>query len=126
LGVCDFDLFNLIINQIPKDPYAPPHTGVYRIQVQRSDQRIIRLEIKSKIERTASADFLARQFFDASQNISKGTRGTGFSGIITINQPGQIIVERNNEAAEDAECLRDKLDDMELVVFIADDSILWR
>ena len=25
--------FELLITQIPKDPYAPPHTGIYRIQV---------------------------------------------------------------------------------------------
>ncbi len=67
LGTYDFGLFRLIIQQIPKDPYAPPHTGIYRIQVQRSDKRIIRLKIESKIQKIACADFLARHFFDASQ-----------------------------------------------------------
>ena len=28
LGDYDFGLFKLIIQQIPKDPYAPPHTGI--------------------------------------------------------------------------------------------------
>ncbi|RLC46754.1 MAG: hypothetical protein DRI23_12015, partial [Candidatus Cloacimonadota bacterium] len=31
LGTYDYGLFRLIIQQIPKDPYAPPHTGIYRI-----------------------------------------------------------------------------------------------
>ena len=35
LDTYDFDLYKLIIEQIPKDPYAPPHTGIYRIQVKR-------------------------------------------------------------------------------------------
>ena len=48
LGTYDFNLFKLIIQQIPKDPYAPPHTGIYRIQVQRDDSRIVRLDIESK------------------------------------------------------------------------------
>ncbi len=96
LGTYDFDLFKLIIEQIPKDPYAPPHTGIYRIQVQRDDERIININIDSKIKEIAFRDFLARYFFIASQNISKGIRGTGYSGIITINQPSQSILERNS------------------------------
>lgn len=55
LGTYDFNLFKLIIQQIPKDPYAPPHTGIYRIQVQRKDNRIIRLKIESKVQRIAYA-----------------------------------------------------------------------
>ena len=184
LNTYDFDLFKLIIQQIPKDPYAPPHTGIYRIQVHRNDNRIINLIINSKVQKIAFADFLARHFFDASQRISKGIRGTGYSGIITINQPGQSILERNSvvitdelievrcflglpadgrkiiseiaeqmlfselpdivnesllnknidhkalhrhiEVAEDAEFLRNKLDSLGLIAFIANNSILPR
>ncbi len=95
LGTFDSTLFKLIVQQIPKDPYAPPHTGIYRIQVQRTDDRIINPGIDSKIQEVAFADYLARHFFAASEKISKGSRGTGYSGIITINQPGQAILERN-------------------------------
>lgn len=95
-GTYQFDLFTLIIQQIPKDPYAPPHTGIYRIQVSRSDSRIIPLEIEHKRQNIFCADFLARRFFQASLDISRGIRGTGFSGIITINQPGQAVLERNS------------------------------
>ena len=35
-GEYEFSNFKLIIHQIPKDPYAPPHTGIYRIQVLRT------------------------------------------------------------------------------------------
>ena len=101
LGSYDFGLFKLIIQQIPKDPYAPPHTGIYRIQVQRQDKRIVRLATASKIQKIASADFLARHFFDASRKTSKGIRGTGYSGMITINQPGQAILERNSVVITD-------------------------
>ena len=184
LGAYDFDLFKLIIQQIPKDPYAPPHTGIYRIQVRRSDSRIIPLRVESKVQKIACADFLARHFFSACQKLSKGIRGTGFSGVITINQPGQAILERSNllitdevieircflglpadgrkidstiakkmfsnelpdivgqsmlnenisqtalnrhiAVAEDAQYLRNKLDAMGLIAFIADNSILPR
>jgi len=96
LGSYDFDLFNLVIGQIPKDPYAPPHTGIYRIQLQRSDQRIVNLAINSKIQKIACADFLARYFYACCKKICKGIRGTGFSGLITIDEPGQAILERNS------------------------------
>jgi predicted ABC-class ATPase len=95
LGTFEYTLFKLIVQQIPKDPYAPPHTGIYRVQVRRADDRIINFSINSKIQEVALADYLARHFFAASEKISKGVRGTGYSGIITINQPGQAILERN-------------------------------
>lgn len=101
LGEYDFPLFKLIIHQIPKDPYAPPYTGIYRIQVQRSDERFINLKLASKVQSIAFADFLARAFYSACDKISKGIRSTGFSGLITINQAGQAILERNNVVISD-------------------------
>lgn len=103
LGRYDFSLFRLIIQQIPKDPYAPPHTGVYRIIVKRNDKRIINLKLGSKIRKIAFADFLARKFYGVSNGISASMRGTGYSGMITINQPGQAILERNSVIISDDE-----------------------
>jgi predicted ABC-class ATPase len=183
-GTYNFDLFKLIIQQIPKDPYAPPHTGIYRIQVNRNDEQIINLNLTNKIQEIAFRDFLARQFFNASAQFSEGLRGTGYSGIVTINQPGQSILERSCvvitdelievrcfiglpgngrkvvaeiakkillkelpqivehslfkqnidlqilekhlQVAEDSQYLRNKLSDLNLVAFIADDSVLPR
>jgi predicted ABC-class ATPase len=96
INTYDFNLFSLRIQQIPKDPYAPPHTGIYRIRVKRSDKRIISLNIENKIQNIACSDFLARRFFYICQEMSNGIRGTGYSGLITINEPGQAILERNN------------------------------
>ncbi|MFC1560962.1 ABC-ATPase domain-containing protein [Candidatus Latescibacterota bacterium] len=184
IGEYDLSKYKLIIDQIPKDPYAPPHTGIYRIQVRPGDEQVINLKIDSKINEIAFRDFLARCFYDASQKVSKGRRGTGYSGIITINQPGQSILERSCvvindniievrcflglpasgrkinvkvaedmlfkelpeivnlslfkdninsntlnkhiEITEDAEYLRNKLDSLGIVSFIANDSILPR
>jgi len=94
-GTYRFNFYTLIIQQIPKDPYAPPHTGIYRIQIPRHNKRILQLKTDTKIRKIACADFLNRSFFEACQQISKGNRGTGFSGLITINQPGQAILQRN-------------------------------
>lgn len=184
LGSYDFSFFKLIVEQIPKDPFAPPHTGIYRIQVRRSDKRIIDMDFVSKVQKVAFADYLSRCFYDASQRVAKGIRGTGHSGIITINEPTQCILERNSvvitdeiievrcflglpaegriisadiarqmfftelpqilqesflrenidheamhrhiEVAEDTEYLREKLDSLGLIAFMANGSLLPR
>jgi len=100
-GEYDFPGYELIIHQIPKDPYAPPHTGIYCIRVSRNDERIINIKMDSKVEEIAFRDFLTRRFYRASGEISKGRRGTGFSGVITINQPGQTILDRNCVVIDD-------------------------
>lgn len=100
-GSYDFGLFRLIVQKIPKDPYAPPHTGIYRLQVGRRDSRIISAGITSVIQRIAFEDFLTRRFFEASRRISGRPRGTGYSGIITINRPGQAILQRNSVVISD-------------------------
>ncbi len=101
LGGYEFDCFRLTIQQIPKDPYAPPHTGIYRIRVRRDDRRIIRLTTDSKVKRIACADYLARRFFEASRRICGTRQGTGFGGIITVDEPGQAILERSSVVLTD-------------------------
>lgn len=96
LGTYSFPNFRLIVHQIPKDPYAPSHSGVYRVQVPCSDTNVIHLKADSKIQSIALRDFLARRFYDAAKKICGGQRGTGNSGIITIEQPGQTILERSS------------------------------
>jgi len=175
----DFELF---ITQIPKDPYAPPHTGIYRIRVSHSYLSIPTHLFDTKIAGIAYRDFLARMFSAAARRISDRRRGTGYSGLITLDTPAQAILDRSAvvlttdgveirffmglpargrkinarvadtmlfeelqaivqkafgalsadsvrrhiEAAEDAECLRAKLEELGLVAFIADGSILPR
>jgi len=94
-GEYEFPNFNLHIRQIPKDPYAPSHTGIYTITVNRNDPNIINFNLTSPIQNIAFCDFLSRRFFEASSHISKTHRGTGLSGAITINKPGQAILKRN-------------------------------
>lgn len=96
IGSYDFDQFSLIIDQIPKDPYAPPHTGIYRIQFPLGDTAIKGDMIDSRIREIACRDFYARQFFYHSTKIAGKRRGPGYSGIITINEPGQTILERSS------------------------------
>ena len=184
IGGYDYPGFKLFIDQIPKDPYAPPHTGIYRVEIENRFVHQFNLIFNTKISRIAFRDFLARNFHNATSQIAKGRRGTGHSGIITIDKPEQAILERSSvimnektievrffmglpahgrkinahictimlceelpeivnrallpenvdmrslekhiRTAEDAEYLRARLEELDLVAFIADNSILPR
>ncbi len=91
-----FPHFELHIDRIPKDPYAPPGTGVYRARVPRDKAGFPGRLTTSRIREIALRDYLARQFYCQCVTISKGRRGTGNSGIITIAEPGQAILERSS------------------------------
>lgn len=95
-GHYDFGSFQLIIEQIPKDPFAPPPTGIYRVLFPLCDTQVTPNLLDSKNSRIACRDYYARQFFRHSQAISGQRRGTGFSGIITVDEPGQAILERSS------------------------------
>jgi predicted ABC-class ATPase len=181
-GEYDFGEFVLIVDHVQGDPFADPS----RIRV-RLPQKIAGFpeDIReSKSREIALRDFLTRRFFEAARKFTKGNRGTGKSGVILIDRPGQEILERTSafvtddhvearfvmglpafgrkiagrhaeamffeelpaivgdslifanlsekdlyrqiEAAEDADFLRDTLDEMGLVAFVADESILPR
>jgi predicted ABC-class ATPase len=174
--------FELLITQIPKDPYAPPHTGIYRIRVGHTYLGIPTSVFDAPTAGIAYRDFLARRFSEKAHEVSERGRGTGYSGLITLDTPAQAILERSAVvftsdgvevrffvglpakgrkinarlaqtmlfeelpaivggafhaldpaaveehiyAAEDAECLREKLKSLDLIAFIADGSILPR
>jgi predicted ABC-class ATPase len=102
LGAYDFNVFRLVVERIPKDPYAPPQAGLYRVRVKRSDHRIINPPTETKLKRIACADFLARAFWEACNSVCPRRRGTGYSGMIRIERPGQAILERSSLVIGDA------------------------
>jgi predicted ABC-class ATPase len=95
-GPYQYDGFGLVIQQIPKDPYAPPHTGIYRVQVPWDRVGLERARFRAREEAVAVRDFFARRFYEASAHLSETRRGTGFSGVITIDRPSQAILERSS------------------------------
>jgi predicted ABC-class ATPase len=100
LGSYSYPTFDLYIDQIPKDPYAPPHTGIYRVRVGWSSAGFSPNVISTQTRKVALRDFLARQFFRNSSVVSR-RRGTGNSGLITIAEPGQEILERTSVAVSE-------------------------
>jgi predicted ABC-class ATPase len=80
IGQYDFHDFRLSIDQIPKDPYAPPHTGIYRVIFRLSGTGVNEKSYDTKAKEIALRDYMARRFFNASREVSRGNRGTGYSG----------------------------------------------
>jgi predicted ABC-class ATPase len=101
LGEYEFPGFNLLIRQIPKDPYAPPHTGLFCVRVERRRPDVINAHPDSRAGLIAFRDFLTRRFYRAAGTICQEPRGTGYSGIITISNPGQCMLERNAVIVDD-------------------------
>ena len=87
--------FELLITRIPKDPYAPPHTGIYRIRVDHAYPGIQPRLFDTPTAGIAYRDFLARRFSAEAKKISGRGRGTGHSGVITLDTPAQAILDRS-------------------------------
>ncbi len=98
LGSYSFDNYELYVDRIPKDPYAPPSTGIYRVRIDWSDSGFTADMVEPAVRSVALRDYLARMFHKNCQKYSKGRRGTGNSGLITIAEPGQCILLRSSVA----------------------------
>ncbi len=101
-GSYDFGSYTLIIDYVQGDPFATPS----RIRV-RMPQRIAGFPadtFQRKNREIALRDFLTRKFYASARKFSKGSRGTGKSGLITIDRPGQEILERTS-AFVTGECI---------------------
>ena len=181
-GVYNFREYTLFVEHAQGDPFASPSR--VRVQVSQDMARFPKDTYPSRSRQIALRDFITRRFSEASRRFGKGGRGTGSSGIISIDCPGQEILERTSafiteqyiearfvmglpafgrtvagrhaedmffdelpkivpaslfyknldqsalyrhiEVAEDADSLRQQLDSLGLVAFIADQAVLPR
>jgi len=93
-GMYDFAEYTLLVDHVQGDPFASPS----RVRVQ-IPQRVAKFPpgtFSNKSREIALRDFLTRKFYKASKKCSRGKRGTGKSGIISIDRPGQEILERTS------------------------------
>ena len=99
-GSYEYERFRLDIRQIPKDPYAPPGTGIYGVSVPMADARFPAELYSTPERRIATADFVTRAFHAACERFCPGRRGTGHGGVIAIAPPGQEILDRTSVAID--------------------------
>jgi len=98
-GSYDFGQFTLFIDHIQGDPFAAPSR--VRVRVPQSVAGFPRDTFEGKSRSVALRDFLTRCFYKNSQIICKGHRGSGKSGMISIDRPGQEILERTSMIIND-------------------------
>jgi len=181
-GVYNFGEYTLLVDHVQGDPFASP--SQVRVQVPQQLAGFPTDTCSSKSREIALRDFLTRMFHEASGRFCQGRRGIGNSGIISIDRPGQEVLERTSafvteshvearfvvglpafgriisgkhaeamffeelpqivrasllfssldrnalykhiEVAEDADFLRERLDELGLVAFVADSALLPR
>ena len=93
-GVYDFEEYTLYLDHIQSDPFAPPSR--VRVRVLQKVAGFPKDTYHNKSREIGLRNFLTMEFFVASRKYGKGKRGIGKSGIISIDRPGQEIVERTS------------------------------
>jgi predicted ABC-class ATPase len=97
-GTYEFDFFTLYIDHVQSDPFAPPSR--MRVRVTREVAGFPAEYYRTRTERVALEDFLTRCFAAVVRRYSE-RKGTGKSGIISIDRPGQEVLERTSMVAGD-------------------------
>jgi predicted ABC-class ATPase len=181
-GEYDFRDYVLCVDRAQGDPFASPSN--VRVRVSQARAGFPENAFANRSREIALRDYITRAFHKASKKYGKGGRGTGKSGLLTIDQPVQEILERTSvfvakdfvearfvmglpafgrriagrhaesmffaelpqivqaslfyrnldsealdrhiQTAEDADALRDFLDESGLVAFVADGAVLPR
>ena len=93
-GTYNFPGFRLCIDHVQGDPFASPSRICVQIGLKESG--FPSHYISNKSREIAFRDFMTRSFREAIINVAKGNRGTGKSGLIQIDVPGQEILDRTS------------------------------
>jgi predicted ABC-class ATPase len=98
-GVYEFPRFTLFIDHVQGDPFASASRA--RVRVTKKDAGYPPDAYKSKSHRVALADYILR-LMDSHCHAAQRRRGTGKSGLIGVDSPGQEILERTAAFVDDA------------------------
>lgn len=93
-GSYDFGDFVLVVDHVQGDPFAAPSR--VRVRVAHEKASFPPETYRGRPREVALRDFLTRRFHDAISEVCKGRRGSGKSGLIAIDRPGQEIIERTS------------------------------
>ena len=93
-GSCDFPGYILYLDHVQGDPFASP--SMLRVRVPQQQAGFPPELFSSPVRRVALEDFVTRQFASAIRRHVKGNRGTGKSGMVSVDVGGQEILERTS------------------------------
>ncbi|WP_066192027.1 ABC-ATPase domain-containing protein [Gracilibacillus timonensis] len=91
-GSYSFERYELFMDYIQGDPFAAP--SKIRIRIGEAQRPIKKTWRNNKQQNIYVADRIARSVAKAIQQQSSQARGSGKSGLVQIDQPGQEILER--------------------------------
>jgi predicted ABC-class ATPase len=102
-GEYQFPGFKLLIDHVQGDPFAKPSR--IRVRIDRIASGFSHALSENRSLQVALCDYLTRIFYENCGQYSQGRRGTGKSGTITIDRPGQEVLEStamvaNNQSIE--------------------------
>ncbi len=95
-GSYDMREFDLFVDRVQRDPFAPPSLVRVRTKDTRFDPRLFEYPVR----RVAFEDFLKRSVEKALRRAVKGNRGSGGSGRIEIQRTSQVVLPRSSVLAE--------------------------
>jgi len=93
-GIFDYGPFTLHIDHVQGDPFAAPSR--LRVHVPISMTGFPSSLFDRRIKRITFQDFIARKFDHEQKRLAKGHRGTGRSGLISIDSGRQEVLERSS------------------------------
>jgi predicted ABC-class ATPase len=91
-GAFDFGPVALHVDHVQGDPFAAP--SKLRLRVSQAEARLPGALFRTPVRRTAFADYLARRVQRAIGRPGSGRRGSGKSGLISVDAGGQQVLER--------------------------------
>jgi predicted ABC-class ATPase len=97
-GIYRFPRFTLFIDYVQGDPFAAPTRA--RVRVARKDAGFPPDACAGKSRRVALADYILR-LMDSRCRAAQRRRGTGKSGLIAVDSPGQEILGRTAAIVDD-------------------------
>src|SRR5918997_1502512 len=95
-GSYDLREFDLFVDRVQRDPFAPPSL----VRVRTKDNRLEPVLFENPVRRVAFEDFLTRQVEKALRREVKGNRGSGGSGRIEIQRASQVVLSRSSVVVE--------------------------
>lgn len=93
-GVYQGGWFQLHIDHVQSDPFASPSR--IRVTISRDRTSIRREWFATPHRKIALEDYLSREVATSIQRLKRRSRGTGTSGLIAIDPPGQEILMRTS------------------------------
>lgn len=93
-GQYSFPTYRLIIDYVQGDPFASP--SKIRIVIDRNETTIPNHALSNRNRRVRCEDYITRMVHNQIMMASKKVKGSGKSGLISIDAPGQKVIERSS------------------------------